>query len=222
LTGGVAAGKSAVAAILAEGGSVIIDADSVGHELLKDPGVRDRIVVRFGRSVLDQSGHESSGAPAIDRRALGAIVFADPRERIALEAIVHPILRARFLAAIRRAMEARPNQASSVVLDAAVLLEAGWDDLCDLVVFVDAPRDERMQRAIRQRGWSAETFEARERAQWPCDEKRRRATLVIANIADAESLRRQVAQLRRRIARESRAHVFDAAGRSHGDFAATS
>ena len=69
------------------------------------------------------------------------------------------------------------------MLDAAILLEAGWDDLCDLVVFVDAPRPERLERAARQRGWSPETFESRERAQWPCDEKRRRADVVITNDA---------------------------------------
>jgi dephospho-CoA kinase len=195
LTGGVAGGKSEVAAILAEGGSAIIDADSIGHELLNDPGVRDRIVARFGGGVLAGTGLEPGAAPAIDRRALGAIVFAVPEERRALEAIVHPLMRARFLAAIHREMQAECNQARSVVLDAAILLEAGWDDLCDLVVFVDAPRVDRMRRAIQQRGWTAQTFEARERAQWPCAEKRRRASLVIANQAGVDSLRQELERL---------------------------
>ncbi|MFI5460449.1 MAG: dephospho-CoA kinase [Isosphaerales bacterium] len=195
LTGGVGGGKSEVATILAERGSAVIDADSIGHDLLDDPPVRARIAARFGDGVLARAGLEPGAAPRIDRRALGAIVFADPEGRRALEAILHPLMRARFLAAIQREMQAGRSLARSVVLDAAILQEAGWDDLCDLVVFVDAPRPERMRRAARQRGWSAETFLARERAQWPCDEKRRRAALVIVNDAGVDSLRRELARL---------------------------
>jgi len=195
LTGGVGGGKSEVAAILAERGSAVVDADAIAHELLEDPGVRGRIVARFGDGVVTRAGLEPGAAPAIDRRVLGAIVFADPEARRALEAILHPLMRARFIAAIQREMQAGRDQAPSVVLDAAILLEAGWNDLCDLVVFVDAPRDERLRRAAHQRGWSALTFEARERAQWPCDDKRRRAALVIANDAGVDSLRRELARL---------------------------
>ena len=79
------------------------------------------------------------------------------------------------------------------MLDAAILLEAGWDDLCDLIVFVDAPRDERMRRVQEQRGWSREVFEAREQAQWPCDLKRQRADLVITNDAGVDGLKRRSA-----------------------------
>jgi dephospho-CoA kinase len=220
LTGGVASGKSEVAGIMAERGSIIIDADTVGHELLEDPGVRDLIVARFGSRILASGGRDPGANLKIDRAALGAIVFADPLERRALEAILHPLMRARFLAAIEREMQDERNRAASVVLDAAILVEAGWDDLCDLVVFVDAPRDERIWRASRQRAWTSEMFEARERAQCPCDEKRRRATLVIANVADVDSLRREVARLVRRVARGSRA--FEATRRPDGDLAATS
>jgi len=211
LTGGVGGGKSEVAAILAERGSAVIDADSVGHDLLDDPRVRARIVARFGDGVLARAGPEPAMAPPIDRLALGAIVFADPEGRRALEAIVHPLMRARFLEAIQHEMQAGRNQARSVVLDAAILLEAGWDDLCDLVVFVDAPRSERMGRAARQRGWSAETFLARERAQWPCEEKRRRAALVIVNDAGVDSLRRELARLDILLALSP--HTADEAGR---------
>jgi len=195
LTGGIGGGKSEVAAILAERGWAVIDADSVGHELLDDPGLRGRIVARFGDGITARAGLEPGAAPLIDRGALAAIVFADPVERRALEAILHPLMRARYLTAIERAMPSGREHARAVVLDAAVLLEAGWDDLCDLVVFVDAPRAERMRRAARQRGWSAQAFEARERAQWPCDEKRRRADLVIANDAGVDSLRRELERL---------------------------
>ena len=77
---------------------------------------------------------------------------------------------------------------TAVVLDAAILLEAGWDDLCDRIVFVDAPRLERLRRVAETRGWSEETFEARERAQWPSDEKRRRADWIITNDSGPDRL----------------------------------
>ena len=90
LIGGIGGGKSEVAALLKERGAVVIDADAVGHELLNDPGVRDQIVERFGAGVLAGAGGEPDQPPAIDRKALGAIVFADPEARRDLEAILHP------------------------------------------------------------------------------------------------------------------------------------
>jgi dephospho-CoA kinase len=191
LIGGIGGGKSEVAALLEERGAIVIDADAVGHELLNDPRVRGQITDRFGAGVL-MGGREPGLAPAIDRRALGAIVFADHEARRELEAILHPSMRAWFVAVIERERRSGGGQGHFVVLDAAILLEAGWDDLCDLIVFVDAPRDERMRRAERQRGWSRAAFEAREQAQWPCDQKRRRADVVINNDAGVESLRREV------------------------------
>jgi dephospho-CoA kinase len=195
LTGGIASGKSEVARMLRKGGSVVIDADSIGHDVLDDPWVREAIVARFGSGVLGPARTEQDDSPAIDRKALGRIVFADPQERRALEAIVHPLMRERFMAMIDRAMNAGGKPAAAVVLDAAILLEAGWDDLCDLVVFVDAPRVERMRRAARQRGWTSQVFEAREQAQWPCELKRRRADLVIANQDGVDALPRELGRL---------------------------
>jgi dephospho-CoA kinase len=86
------------------------------------------------------------------------------------------------------------------VLDAAILLEAGWDDLCDLIVFVDAPRDQRMRRVQEQRCWSRDVFEAREVAQWPCDKKRRHADLIITNDAGVDGLQQQVQRVEARLA----------------------
>ena len=90
---------------------------------------------------------------------------------------------------IEREAEFRRAEKSLVVLDAAILLEAGWDDLCDLVVFVDAPRDERMRRVQAQRGWSRDDSRLASKPQWPCDHKRRRADLVITNDAGVDGLR---------------------------------
>ena len=192
LIGGIGGGKSEVAALFKERGAVVIDADAVGHELLNDPAVRGRIVERFGAKVLSGAGRQAGPPPAIDRKALGAIVFADQQARHDLESILHPRMRSSFLDVIEREMGAGRGTGRFIVLDAAVLLEAGWDDLCDLIVFVDAPHEKRMRRVEEQRGWSREMLEARERAQWPADEKRRRADLVITNDAGVESLQREV------------------------------
>ena len=155
LIGGVASGKSAVAALLAERGFTAIDADKVGHVVLDLSEVQQKLVHRFGTTVVVSHPLASATGARVDRRALAAIVFTDPEARRALEAIVHPLMRARFAQAIDRATE---QGTPGVVLDAAVLFEAGWNDLCDLVVFVDCSRAERMRRAAIHRGWSEAVF----------------------------------------------------------------
>jgi dephospho-CoA kinase len=195
LIGGIGSGKSQVSGMLAARGAIVIIADAVGHELLNDPEVRDQIVDRFGADVMTGPASPADAAPRIDRRALGAIVFADPAARRDLEAILHPRMRARFTDSIDRAARVDGPGARVVVLDAAILLEAGWDDLCDLIVFVDAPRDERVRRVIEERGWSEQTLDSRESAQWPIVEKRRRADFVITNDAGLDQLTKQIEQL---------------------------
>ena len=149
----------------------MIDADSVGHAVLELPAVKKRLVGRFGPAVLVGHGPSNTGEPRVDRKALAAIVFADPEARQALEAIVHPLMRARFLEEFEKELGPGRAMGRPVVLDAAILLEAGWDNLCDAVVFVDAPRSERLRRATQNRGWSDQNFTARETAQWPCERK---------------------------------------------------
>jgi dephospho-CoA kinase len=200
LIGGIGSGKSRVAAHFEAAGAVVIDADVVGHELLNDPRVGSEIVDRFGTGVLSEKSTGPELPSVIDRKALGTIVFADPMARRDLETILHPRMRASFEAVIERESKSKKSEKSMVVLDAAILLEAGWDDLCDVIVFVDAPRDERMRRVQAQRGWSREAFEARERAQWPCDKKRRRADLVITNDAGVDGLQERVERILARLA----------------------
>ncbi len=184
LIGAIGGGKSRAAAILAGRGALVIDADRVGHSVLRRRSVRERLVARFGDAILDRSA--AAGSPAIDRRALGTIVFADPEALAALESIVHPLMRRSFERMIARAE--RRGRVPAIVLDAAILLEAGWHDLCDQIVFVDAPRDQRLARLAAQRGWSADRLAARERVQWPAEVKRRRADAVVVNDASLERL----------------------------------
>jgi dephospho-CoA kinase len=192
LTGGVAGGKSSVANLLTERGFAVIDADSVGHHVLNLPAVRQQLVDQFGPGVLAQSGLSSDVGARVDRKALAAIVFADPEARHALEAIVHPLMRAQFIEACESQLGSRKPAVGPLVLDAAILIEAGWDDLCDLIVFVDAPRSQRLRRSAESRGWTEDDFAARERAQWPCERKRLRAGFVFQNNGTLDSLRPQV------------------------------
>jgi dephospho-CoA kinase len=192
LIGGIGGGKSSVARRLASAGAAVIDADAVGHELLEVPALRDRVLERFGPGVLAADGGGATTA-RIDRKALGAIVFRDAAALRDLEAILHPAMRDQFRRTIGRL--AGDGGRPCIVLDAAVLLEAGWDDLCDRIVFVDAPRADRLRRVQASRGWSESALSARERAQRPVEEKRRRADWIIANDGTPAHLDHEVDRL---------------------------
>lgn len=218
LVGGIGAGKSAVAEALARRGAFILDADRVGHALLDQRPARDRIVRRFGPEILapapepaenEQAVGPQEGVrptrPAIDRRALGEIVFGDPSARRDLEAILHPRMRTTFERAIDRTIRRGGHRA--IVLDAAVLFEAHWEDLCDLVLFIDAPTAQRRARVQASRGWSAVEHEAREFAQLPLEVKQKQADVVIVNNSTPEALDEQVGQLwARRLSAKARRH----------------
>jgi dephospho-CoA kinase len=186
LVGGIGSGKSLVARILGEYGAHVIEADRLGHEALRQPPIREQVVRRWGPAILDDQGE-------VDRRQLAAIVFADPGERKALEALVFPWIERRIREEIAKA-EQNPDT-SMAVLDAAILLEAGWRQVCDFVIYVEAPREQRLERLAAQRGWSAKEVEARERAQLSLEEKAARADVVVDNAGDPAQTRKQVEQL---------------------------
>lgn len=198
LIGGIGAGKSRVASGLASRGAAVLDADTIGHALLDQRPARTEVVKRFGQDVLSPPESEG-GDPRIDRNVLGRIVFAEPTARRALESILHPKMRATFEKAIRRV--ARRQEAPLVVLDAAVLLEAGWDDLCDVIVFVDAPEQVRRARLSESRGWSAADLAARQSAQWPLGRKREQADVILKNNGTAEDLEAQLGPLWKKLLR---------------------
>jgi dephospho-CoA kinase len=199
LIGGIGAGKSLVADEFKKRGAFVLDADAVGHALLDQPPAREEVLRRFGTEVLDRS---ADGSPQINRRALGAVVFAHDVSRRDLEKILHPRMRGTFERAIARTQ--RKRQVPLIVLDAAVLFEAGWNELCDVVLFVDAPREQRLARLESQRGWTAEVLEAREKAQLPLDQKRTRADFVIVNDGGTEHLSDEVARLWDRLCDQKR------------------
>jgi dephospho-CoA kinase len=192
LIGGIGAGKSQVAEELAAHGAFVIDADKVGHALLDQHPTRDQVISRFGDQIRDPSDPSR-----IDRKALGGIVFQNPEARRTLEEVLHPRMRRTFEKAIARVL--RQGTAQAVILDAAILLEAGWDDLCDLILFVDVSRELRLARVASSRGWTDADLASRERSQWPLNRKRDRADVILTNEVDIETLRTEVRRFWRRL-----------------------
>ena len=184
LTGGVAAGKSAVAAMLAELGAVVIDADLLAREVVA-PGTDGlaEVVAAFGEEVLGPDG-------ALDRPALGAVVFADDAARRLLEAIIHPRGRARAAA-----LEAAAPEGALVVHDIPLLVETGQAGSFEAVVVVDAPTALQVERMVRERGMTPAEAEARIAAQATREERLAAATHVIDNSGTWDDLRLQVAEV---------------------------
>ena len=189
LAGGVAAGKSVVAEMLRALGAVVVDADRLGHAVLEEEDVKKRLRDRWGDRVFDADER-------VNRRRLGAIVFADEESRRFLNGLVHPRIRERMRESVKAAAA---DGAELIVLDAALLFESGLERWCDATVFVDAPRDVRRRRARGERGWTPDEVDRREAAQTPPDEKRRQATYILDNSGDLEQTRRDVAELRERV-----------------------
>lgn len=183
LIGAIGAGKSTAARCFAARGAAAIDADALGHEALRQPEIVAALVKMWGPRIVREDG-------ALDRREIGRIVFADPNQRSALEAAVFPYINERTRQEISAA-QANPVVAF-VVLDAAVLLEAGWGDLVDALVYVDAPREVRLERLAARSGWDAAELDAREAAQWPAEAKKRHADVVLVNDAGAAEFQQKV------------------------------
>ena len=191
LLGGVASGKSLVAECLEKLGAGRLDADRAGHEVLKLPEVEAALRARWGDAVFDAEGR-------VVRSEVAKIVFAQTdkgrRELAFLESITHPLIGRKLEAEAQRLAE---NGYQVIVLDAPVMLKAGWDALCDAIVFVDAPENVRRDRALR-RGWTADHFAAREQAQESPGFKRKRANYVVDNGGTREATEVQVAELWRK------------------------
>ena len=186
LTGGIGSGKSEVSRMLKEFGAEIIDADRVGHEAyLPNTETYDKVVAEFGDDILQTDG-------AIDRKQLGARIFAEPEARERLNAIVHPRMYAMVEERIQRLRE---QSATAVVLDAAILIEAGWDSLVDEVWVVAAPEEMVVQRIGQRNGLPAEQVRQRIRAQITSEERARHAAVVIDNNEGLDELSAQVQEV---------------------------
>ena len=181
LTGGIGSGKSTVAGMLGELGAPIMDADKVAHTTYAPGGpAYDAVIAAFGRTVIAADG-------TIDRKQLGAIVFGKPDELKRLTSIVWPAtnesIRAN-VAELRRKGETMP-----IVVEAAILIEAGWHRLFDEIWLVRASRSQVLERIERQRGLKPAETEARIAAQLSDDERAKHATLIIENSGSLDELR---------------------------------
>jgi dephospho-CoA kinase len=182
LTGGIGAGKSTFGALLVERGAQIIDADLLARDALR-PGEEawKSVVAQFGDEIL------AAGTMEVDRKRLAAIVFADEKKRIALNAIVHPVVMRRIADDLDRLR----SSDEIVVLDAALLVETGLDKDLDCVIVVTAPSGTREQRLVVERGMSRTDVRARMTAQAPEDELVARADVVVTNDGSLEELAAQ-------------------------------
>ncbi|MFO0896384.1 MAG: dephospho-CoA kinase [Pirellulales bacterium] len=186
LLGGVGSGKSLVAQEFVRLSAAHVDADKLGHQVLETSDVRDSLRNYFGSEVISPQGN-------VDRAFLARKVFSQSDSQAKahlryLEQQTHPRIRA----LMQQELERLQSQSCPVaVLDAPVMLEAGWDRQCDALVFVAAPRAVRLERVLR-RGWQEADFSAREAAQESLDEKRRHADVIIDNSHTLACTRAQV------------------------------
>ena len=191
LTGGAGSGKSTVAAMFAELGARVIDADRVAHEVIRPPQPAYHEIVReFGFEILDSQGE-------IDRKRLAAIVFADPDKLKFLNAIVHP----RVLERIERLAEGflLADPGAVVLVEAALLYEAGYADRFRKMIVAWCQPAQQIARLMKRMRLTREQAEQRIAVQMPAEEKRRRADYVIDCSGDLESTGEQVVRLYQQI-----------------------
>lgn len=202
LTGGIATGKSTVSAMFAHAGARIIDADLLAREVVL-PGQRAHaeIVQAFGPTVLQTDG-------SLDRKRLGAIVFADPEKRRRLEQITHPAIRARQ----QRILSVYEEEAFEgvVIWDAALLLESGSAKGMDRVVVVVCDAATELGRLMARDALGEEEARRRIASQMPVEDKAKLADYVIDNSGDRADTERQVREVYRALLRDL--HALRVAG----------
>jgi len=187
LTGGIGSGKSEASDTLRELGALVIDADIVGHETYRNgQPAWDEIVEAFGDDVIGSNGE-------IDRRELGKVVFDDPGSLKRLTNIVWPKIRESLKD--RMAGERDGGETNVLVVEAAVLFEAGWENLFDEIWVVTAPEKDVLERLESQRNQKPEQTRARVRAQMTNDEREKRADVMVRNDEDRAALAATVKQL---------------------------
>ena len=183
LTGGIGTGKSEVTRIFQELGAVLINADQIGHQAYTPHSeIWQEVVKAFGEEILQPSGE-------IDRKKLGSIVFADPDQLTRLNQIMHPRM-ARMVA--QQIQELREQGEDVVVVEAALLLEAGWDSLVDEVWSTESPEESVIKRLQSRSDLSQEEAKKRIDSQMSAEERTSRSQVVVDNSGDLVELERVV------------------------------
>lgn len=185
IVGGIGSGKSTVAQVFASLGCVVSDSDASVREILGEPTIKRELAALWGDRVIASDG-------SIDRSRIAQIVFESPIERRKLEGLIHPLVHERRRALIRRARE---QGAAGVIIDAPLLFEAGVDNECDAIVFVDVPREIRLARVKSARGWDDSELDRREKAQMGLEHKRKQSDYVVSNTGLPDELHGRVARV---------------------------
>lgn len=197
LVGGVGSGKSTLANWIGKNRSVhVIDGDATGHKVLTIDSVKKSLRDRFGDEIFDPQSQE------INRKELGQCVWGDEQDKIHarkdLQKIVHPEIRNSFLSEIKSAQT--DPKLEAVFMDAAVLLESGWKETCDAIVFVETRFEDRWDRVKHNRGWTKETLEKREESQFSLEKKKELSDFSVQNYSigtetEEETIKRAGGQL---------------------------
>ena len=186
IVGGIASGKSTVAAEFVKLGCAVVDADAIAHDVLDTDSIRGEIARRFGAGILDADGR-------IDRKKLAAVVFSDSRKVALLNRVIHPHVLRRTEELI--AQYRRDDHVKAVVLDMPLLMEVGWENHCDRVVFVYCSWQERLERARKAGSVSETEIKIREKFQISLDTKARLADNTIDNNSGFSALVRQITNI---------------------------
>ena len=186
ILGGIASGKSSVAAAFAELGCAVVDADDIAHNLLNDSGVKNQVINEFGTDILNSSGQ-------VDRSKLAEIVFADESKLSALNEILHPLIMREAERLIGRYEE--KENIKAIVLDAPLLVEVGWDKKCDKLIFVACEREKRLERARKKGIFNENQLKMREKFQISLDSKASLVDNTIDNNSSLSALAEQVAKI---------------------------
>ena len=190
VTGGMGAGKTETTKMLEVLGATVIRADELAHRSYAPGTIAHGEIVRvFGAAVLDPDGN-------VDRAKLGGIVFGDRRQRERLESIVWHETRRMMVESLARHYRSHERV---VVIEAAVLFEAGWHDLADTVITVEAPEDIRVARLRSRTGLSEDEIRSRFAAQLSSTERIERADQVICNDGDLTQLNGYVSSIWRQL-----------------------
>jgi len=185
ILGGIGSGKSTVAAEFQKLGCGVIDADKIAHKLLDNQAVKEKIVAFFGQAVLDGSGR-------IDHRTLAGLAFSDSEKLSFLNRTIHPLV----LEQAEKLIDefCRQSHIKAIILDMPLLLEVGWAQRCDKLIFVDAEENLRKNRA-KKMDFDENHLKIRENFQISLDKKFDLADNTVENNSDFSALVRQVADI---------------------------
>ena len=180
LTGGIATGKSEASRILQELGADIINADVIGHEAYRQGSVGwESVVQAFGKGILDESNE-------IDRSKLGAIVFSDESELQKLNEIMHPIMEK---IVEQNILDCQDSGSEVVVVEAALMFEAGWNKLVDTVWTTDAPEETVISRLELRNGFSRTESQKRISSQMDREDRLSRSDVILSNTGDLNAFK---------------------------------